>query len=340
MLVREERVCFSDGTERDSSVEKIATTSLCPVVNRLGEPRLHSMAQRAAGTDCALLLTGETGTGKGHLARWIHDHSARSHKPFVPVNCGAIPESLVDSHLFGHARGAFSGAGAEHLGLVRAAVGGTILFDEVSELPMTAQTRLLRLLEEREVQPVGYSRPVRVDVRIMAATNGDLSEAVRDGRFRKDLYFRLDVVRVPMLPLRERMDEIVELMERFNSDCAELYRQPVLEFTENAVEHLLHHSWPGNIRELRSVVERLHVLRGSRGEAVSVDDLVRFGQLPQPYDSVNEASWALNRFQELKSQAVADVLEACRGNVSRAAVQLGVHRSTIYRWLSAQPVSA
>src|SRR5262245_47200574 len=167
------------------------------------------LAMRAAQSNCTLLITGETGVGKGYLARWIHDHSPRSEAPFIPVNCGAIPESLIDSQLFGHCRGAFSGATADHLGLIRAAERGTLLLDEVSELPPSAQSRLLQLLAEREVQPVGHSKPVAVDVRVIAATNIDLNRAVADRRFREDLLFRLDVVRLHIKPLRERLDELV-----------------------------------------------------------------------------------------------------------------------------------
>lgn len=298
----------------------------------------HPLAQRAAGANCSLLLTGETGTGKGFLARWIHEHSERARGPFVPVNCGAIPDSLIDSHLFGHARGSFSGANGDHLGLVRAASGGTILFDEISELPLTAQTRLLRLLEEREVQPVGYSTPVKVNVRIIAATNTDLHEAVRQGRFRQDLLFRLDIVRLHMKPLRERASEIAALFEQFNDECSVTYRQGKLSIDDDAINALQQYQWPGNIRELRTVVERLHVLRGGIDAPVAVNDLRVFGQLL--IDETANAPLGIDRLNALKVDTVQDALSACRGNVSRAAVRLGVHRSTIYRWLATQPVSA
>jgi two-component system response regulator HydG len=296
------------------------------------------MAARAAATNCSLLLTGETGTGKGFLARWIHEQSARRSGPFVPVNCGAIPESLIDSHLFGHARGSFSGADADHTGLVRAANGGTILFDEISELPVTAQTRLLRLLEEREVQPVGYSKPVLVNVRIIAATNTDLIEAVRRGRFRQDLFFRLDVVRLDLKPLRERTHAIPALLRAFNEEFASIYQQSPLWFDQDIVGALERYDWPGNIRELRTVIERLHVLGGGINSAVTLHDLRQFGQLHIADET--SPQWSASRVHELRASTVQDVLSACRGNVSRAALRLGVHRSTIYRWLAAQTVSA
>jgi DNA-binding NtrC family response regulator len=296
------------------------------------------MSARAAAADCALLITGETGTGKGFVARWIHEHSRRATGPFVPVNCGAIPDSLVDSHLFGHAKGSFSGATTDHLGLVRAAAGGTLLLDEIGELPVTAQMRLLRMLEEREVQPVGFSKPVVVDVRIIAATNGDLCEAVRRGRFREDLYFRLDVVRLHVRPLRERADEIPVLLHAFNVEFARLYRRPVLEFDPGALRFLATFHWPGNVRELRTLVERLHVLCGATDEPIGVSDLRRFGQLREPAPNVRPSGAA--RLAALKVDAVNEALAACRGNVSRAASTLGVHRSTIYRWLAEQPMTA
>ena len=179
-----------------------------------GTPGLDELALRAARSNCTILITGETGVGKGHLAKQLHQESPRAQRPFVPVNCGAIPESIIDSQLFGHARGSFTGASSEHLGLVRAAEGGTLFLDEVGELPTSAQTRLLRLLQDREVQPVGHARPIIVDVRVMAATNSDLCEAVETRAFREDLLFRLDVVRLHLKPLRKRLDELETLLRR------------------------------------------------------------------------------------------------------------------------------
>lgn len=299
------------------------------------------MAVRAAATNCALLLTGATGTGKGHLARWIHLHSGRAKGPFIPVNCGAIPESLIDSHLFGHAKGSFSGAVSDHMGLVRAASGGTLLFDEISELPLSAQMRLLRLLEEREVQPVGFSKPVAVDVRIMAATSSDLHDAVRRGVLREDLYFRLDIVRLHLQPLRERRNDISVLLDDFNAEFADLYRQSPLVLDAAAMDFLEQYDWPGNVRELRTLVERLHVLCGSSIDRVSVDDLRRFGQLRQSSSMpIVSGAGGAGHLANLKLEAVSEVLSACRGNVSRAASTLGVHRSTIYRWLAERPMTA
>lgn len=299
----------------------------------------EDLVQRAASADCPLLLTGETGTGKGHLARWIHEHSARAANPFVPVNCGALPESLIDSHLFGHARGSFSGAAADHAGLIRAAHGGTVLLDEVGELPHNAQLRLLRLIEEREVQPVGYSMPVRINVRIIAATNRSLTDLVRQGTFREDLYYRLDVVHLHLAPLRERLDEVPDLLDAFNAEFAAMYRQDALRFDRAAMNWLMRYRWPGNIRELRSLVERLHVLCGAHAMTIGVNELQQIGRLrPEPIDLPEPAAPA--PFQRLRWHAANQTLEHCRGNVSRAAAALGVHRSTVYRWLEEQAVTA
>ncbi len=285
------------------------------------------LVKRAARSSCTILITGETGVGKEHLAKWVHHHSTRRDRAFVPVNCGAIPESIVDSQLFGHVRGSFTGATSDHLGLVRAAEGGTLFLDEIGELPMSSQTRMLRLLQEREVQPVGRSGPVVIDVRVIAASNHDLRQAVDDTRFREDLLFRIDVIQLRVKPLRERQAELPVLLETFNREFADFYRQPTLKVDKGALRLLKSYSWPGNIRQLRSLLERLHVL--GPGQAVTVRQLVEIGQLaerpasPAPLDSL----------LQVRTEAVKRVLADAGGSVTRAAEIFGVHRSTIYRWL-------
>ncbi len=297
--------------------------------------QVRTLAERAAAVDCPLLIVGETGVGKGVLAEWIHAHSPRSSGPFVPVNCGAIPESLIDSQLFGHARGAFSGADQPHLGLVRAAEGGTLLLDEIGEIPPSAQTRLLRLLEEREAQPVGFSRPVRVNVRVIAAVNGDLREAVRRGTFREDLYFRLDVLRLELPPLRGCPGDIPALAEVFNLEFAAIYGQQPLTFDRQAMRLLQAHPWPGNLRELRTVVERLHVF--CRNEAITARQIQRVALqsvTPVPQDASGSLPGALpGTMLQARLEAVNRAI-AVHGTVSEAASALGVHRSTVYRWLA------
>ncbi len=294
---------------------------------------VRDVTQRAAAVDCPLLVVGETGVGKGVVAEWVHAHSARRAGPFVPVNCGAIPDSLIDSQLFGHARGAFSGADKAHKGLVRAAEGGTLLLDEIGALPLASQTRLLRLLEEREAQPVGFSQPVRVNVRIIVAANQDLREAVRRGTFREDLYFRLDIVRIELRPLRECLQEIPALVEIFNEEFADLYRQGELEFDSGAMSLLQSWQWPGNVRELRTVVERLHVLYS--GERITASHL----QSVAGQSAAHSTGSVPKSLAEARMEAVNEAL-ATHGSIARAATALGVHRSTVYRWLSRRPLSA
>lgn len=285
------------------------------------------LASRAARSKCTILITGETGVGKEYLARWVHSHSTRRERSFVPVNCGAIPETIVDSQLFGHVRGSFTGAVFDHLGLVRAAEGGTLFLDEVGELPISSQTRLLRLLQEREVQPVGRSGPVIVDVRVIAASNRDLVEAVRTSRFREDLLFRLDVVQLRVKPLRERPHHVPALLDTFNREFAELYAQPEFDVDRAALRVLKSYSWPGNVRQLRSLVERMHVL--SPGRIVTVRSLMEIGQLTEPAIPLRPIS----SMQRVKAEAVQRVLADAGGSVAKAARVFGVHRSTIYRWL-------
>ena len=284
------------------------------------------MVARAAKSQCSILITGETGVGKGYLAKWMHRVSERSTRPFIPVNCGAIPDGIIDSQLFGHAKGAFSGATTEHIGLVRAANGGTLLLDEVGELPMTAQLRLLRLLQEGEVQPVGESRPTLVDVRVVAATNVDLQQRVGDRAFREDLLYRLDVIRIRVLPLRERLGEILPLTDRFNAECAKTYRHEPLVFNDDALQTLMQFTWPGNVRQLRSVIERLHVF--CSGQRVDAEMLTKFGGVViEAHDD------PLEPIETARLRAVQRAVEQAGGSMTRAAKTLGVHRSTLYRWL-------
>ena len=293
----------------------------------LSGPQWIQVAKRASRSSCPILISGETGVGKEHLASWLHANSRRKTQPFIPVNCGAVPESLIDSHLFGHVRGAFTGADTDHLGLVRAAEGGTLFLDEVSELTASAQTRLLRLLQHHEVQPVGRSRPVLIDVRILAATNRDLCDAVAASQFREDLLYRLDVVQLRVRPLRQRLDELPNLLNRFNAEFAQIYDQPELQFDRAALNLLQTYRWPGNIRQLRSVVERLHVL--CPGKVVSAQRIIEFGHL----NGATSPTSPLHLLQQVKQEAVQRVLEDSGGSVKRAAAVFGVHRSTIYRWL-------
>ena len=284
------------------------------------------MVRRAAESQCTILIDGETGVGKGHLAKWLHQNSTRRDTPFIPVNCGAIPDGIIDSQLFGHTRGSFSGATTEHLGLVRSAHGGTLLLDEVGELPMTAQLRLLRLLQEGEVQPVGQSAPTTVDVRVIAATNVDLEQRVRDRQFREDLLYRLDVIRVTVRPLRDRIEELEYLTDSFNRECARMYKHDPLTFGDDAIQMMRCFEWPGNVRQLRSVIERLHVFCSDK--RIDADSLARFGHV-----AADHSDHPRQEMDRARVDTVRRVLAESDGSITRAAQRFGVHRSTIYRWL-------
>jgi transcriptional regulator with PAS, ATPase and Fis domain len=218
------------------------------------------LAARVAGAETTVLVTGETGTGKEVLARMIHLGSPRARGPFAALNCAALPEALVESELFGHERGAFTGAAASRAGIVERAAGGTLFLDEVAELPPSAQAKLLRLLEQRELQRLGGARTLKADVRIVAATHRDLRAAVARGEFRADLFYRLDVFGIHLPPLRARRDDVLPLTESFLVQFAHRQGRAAPPLTPAAAERLLEHRWPGNVRELRNAVERAVLL--------------------------------------------------------------------------------
>jgi transcriptional regulator with GAF, ATPase, and Fis domain len=215
-------------------------------------------ADAVAGNDCIVLLEGESGTGKELLARRIHMRSIRQAGPFIPLNCAGISDTLFESQFFGHVKGAFTGAITETLGIVRASEGGTLLLDEVGEIPSHLQPKLLRLLQEREVTPVGASRPVHVDTRFIASTNRNLMQMVKAGEFRGDLYHRLNIVRIELPPLRSRIEDIDPLVDYYIQWFAREYRRPPMVLAEQSRQHLREYSWPGNVRELCAYVERLY----------------------------------------------------------------------------------
>ncbi len=224
-----------------------------------------------APIDLSVMVVGESGTGKEFFPKIIHFSGARKHKKYIAVNCGAIPEGTIDSELFGHEKGAFTGAVASRKGYFEEADGGTIFLDEVAELPLTTQARLLRVLETGEFLKVGSSQVQHTDVRIVAATNVDLRKAVADGKFRADLFYRLSTVEIIVPPLRDRGDDIVLLARKFATDFAERYLTPIITFGEDARRALLRYSWPGNVRQLKNVVEQLSLFRA--GREITADDL-------------------------------------------------------------------
>ena len=243
--------------------------------------RALSVAAQVATTDISVLVLGESGTGKEAMPRIVHQFSARKHGPYVAVNCGAIPEGTIDSELFGHEKGAFTGATETRKGYFEEANGGTIFLDEVAELPLTTQVRLLRVLETGEFLKVGSSKVQKTDVRVVAATNVDFDDAIFKGRFREDLYYRLSQVPIQLPPLRERSGDVHLLFRKFTTDFSEQYRMPPLSLDDEAIEMLEHYPWPGNIRQLKNVTEQMSILETIR--RINADTLL--GYLPETHRS-------------------------------------------------------
>jgi DNA-binding NtrC family response regulator len=329
------------------------------------------MGQRAAASNIPVLITGESGVGKELLARAIQGASDRSGRPFVTVNCGAIPENLVESILFGHTKGSFTGATDNHLGKFAEANGGTLFLDEVGELPLDMQVKLLRVLQEGEVDPVGSKRPVKVDVRIISATNKDLAKLVADGRFREDLYYRLNVFPIEAPPLRERKEDIPALVQRFVARFNAEEGRAVRGASEATMEMLFNYDWPGNVRQLENTVFRAVIL--SEGDLLQPEDFPQISGLkpmsaandalpvgtPVPANdhhvSAAQASFAsavaaaadvspgpvavfdgeghLRQLEQIERDLIELAIDHYAGHMSEVARRLGIGRSTLYRKL-------
>src|SRR5262245_11762060 len=290
--------------------------------------RALDLARRVAQVDSTVLITGESGVGKERLARFIHDESARTAAPFLAINCAAVPETLLESELFGHARGAFTGASQDRAGLFEAANGGTLLLDEIGDVPPTMQVKLLRVLQEREVRRVGENRVRTINVRVLAATNRDLLADVHAARFRQDLYYRLRVVEVNVPPLRERREDILPLARQLLAGAAKRFGKRVPALTPDAANVLLRYRWPGNVRELENALERAVALVGSDG--IGVDDLPpEVGSAPPPGETIGE----VRTLAEVERDYIAAALRASGGNRAKAAKRLGIGAATLYRKL-------
>jgi two-component system response regulator HydG len=295
--------------------------------------RVHDLVARVAGSDATTLVRGESGTGKELVARALHDRSRRASGPFVAINCAAMPEGLLESELFGHAKGAFTDARARKSGLFVEATGGTLFLDEIGDTPPSMQAKLLRALETRVVRPVGDSVEQPFDARVVAATNKDLEAAIEDGRFREDLFYRLDVVSIELPPLRARGGDALLLAQHFLARLAAKAGARVTGFSAAAAERLLAYPWPGNVRELQNCVERAVAL--ARYEEVLVDDL------PEKVKSYKRSHVLvaaddpeeLASMEEVERRYVLRVLEAAAGNKNHAARILGWDRKTLYRRL-------
>ena len=295
---------------------------------------LYKEIARVAPSRSTALVIGESGTGKELVARAIHKHSMRSERPFVPVNCGALTESLLEAELFGYVKGAFTGAVGDRKGLWEEAHGGTLFLDEVGETSPAMQIRLLRSIQEGEVRRVGSSRPINVDARVVAATNRDLESDVRAGAFREDLFYRLSVVTLRVPPLRERRGDIPLLAERFLQASAVNAGRSHLHFSKGTISLLIAYDWPGNVRELESAIEYA-TLRG-RGSEVMVEDLPAKLQSPELRSAASRSPLAalyadLPSLDELERRYLSHVLETLGGNRTRAAEILGIDRRTLYR---------
>jgi len=292
------------------------------------------LVERAAEFKATVLLQGESGTGKEVLARAIHAQSPRRADAFVAVNCGAIPEALLESELFGHAKGAFTGADRARRGLFVEADGGSLFLDEIGELPLPLQVKLLRVLQEEEVRPLGESKPRLVDVRVIAATARDLEAEVAAGRFREDLFYRLDVLRVRVPPLRERREDVPLLVDHFLAQFRAGLGKPVRGIDEEALQRLVAHSWPGNVRELENVIERAMIL--VRGDQITLRELPANVVHPEPASLGEAAESGELSMRRARREAEIDVirraLRATRGNRTHAARALGIsHRALLYK---------
>lgn len=285
---------------------------------------LFQQVRQVAASDTTVLLLGESGVGKSRLARFIHDHSARRDRPFVTVSCGSIPETLLESELFGAEKGAYTGAVRSREGKFKTADSGTLFLDEIGDVPLSVQVKLLRAIQERRIEPLGAEREVEIDVRLVAATNRDLESAIRSGQFRQDLYYRLNVVPFTLPPLRQRAVDLPDLIEYFIARQSKKQNRS-FELPDALKKHLLSCEWPGNIRELENCMERLCVL--------CPDHLLRFEHLPPGIQPVSAP--VLRRgpgtLQEAEEDLLRQALLDTGGNLSRAAQILGIHRNSLAR---------
>jgi DNA-binding NtrC family response regulator len=333
------------------------------LIGRSSEMRqVFRLGQRAAQSNIPILIEGESGVGKELIARAIQGSSERSGKPFVTVNCGAIPENLVESILFGHEKGSFTGATDKHLGKFQEANGGTLFLDEIGELKLDMQVKLLRALQEGEIDPVGSKRPVKVDVRIISATNRDLAEATREGVFREDLYYRLNVFPIFIPPLRQRREDVVALARHFVARFAAEENKPVAGLSPDAAEMLEKYDWPGNVRQLENTIFRAVVLCDETmldtcdfpqiAAAMGIDpparrtmmafsrpDAVQRGNVSasssgSPYGLLGvDAAGHMRKLEEIEAEVIRMAIARYDGHMSEVARRLGIGRSTLYRKL-------
>ncbi len=283
--------------------------------------RMRQLLMQVADTPADILLMGETGTGKDLVARYIHENSRRVEKNFVAINCGGVPENLMESELFGHERGAFTDAKSQRIGKLEYADGGTLFLDEIESMPMSLQIKLLRVLEERSIERLGANEPIALDLRIVAASKADLKELSAEGKFREDLYYRLNVVRVDIPPLRERPEDIPLLFQHFALVASALYEKEIPALSPERVHSLVSYAWPGNVRELRNIAERYVLL----GEACTFD----FDRLIAPDDAVAGLSLP-QKVERYECMLIEEDLAKHDGSIKNTLVSLGLPRKTLY----------
>jgi transcriptional regulator with PAS, ATPase and Fis domain len=292
--------------------------------------RVVELAQRVAKVDATVLITGESGVGKERIARLIHEESTRAAGPFIAVNCGAITETLFESELFGHKRGAFTDASSDRQGLFESANHGTLLLDEIGEISPGMQVKLLRVLQEQEIRRVGESKSRPIDVRVLAATNRDLAHGVADNAFRQDLYYRLKVVELAVPSLRDRREDILPLARVLLAEAAVRMARKITGLTPRTVDQLLRYEWPGNVRELENAMERAVAL--ARGNRVDFEDLPE--EIRQAFPKpVVVAGGKVQTLRDVEKEYILAVLELNGGNQTRTAEQLGIGTATLYRKL-------
>jgi DNA-binding NtrC family response regulator len=329
-----------DQLKRQNSFENIIGTSEAM-------QKVFSLISRVAPTDASVFLSGESGTGKELIARAIHTNSRRSNRPFVAINCAALPDQLLESELFGHEKGSFTGADGQHRGLLETAAGGTFFLDEISEMSVELQAKLLRVIQERRIRRVGGESEIPIDVRLISATNQDPDRAIREGTFRQDLFYRLNVVPIALPPLRTRSEDVPTLVQHFLRHFARQYERHDVRLSPEAVHALRAYAWPGNVRELQNVMERL-VSLSVPGEEVGVDDLPLEITSRNGSSGLGYAVFADRPYHEAKADAMSafeqeylrDLLSRHAGNISRAARHAGIDRKTIHRMLSKYQMDA
>jgi two-component system NtrC family response regulator len=292
-----------------------------------------ALIRKVAGTDAPVLLLGESGTGKEMAAAAIHHRSTRKNGPFVAINCNAIPENLLESELFGHEKGVFTGAHIQRKGLMETAAGGTLFLDEIGELPPAIQVKLLRFLQEHRLQRVGGREEIQIDTRLVAATNADLKQMIDTGKFREDLYFRLAVVTIRLLPLRERGEDVVFLAREFLQRYAAQSGRTKLVFTPDALRAIARYSWPGNVRELQNRVKRAVIM--ASGSRVTAKDL----ELQQSQDPESSATTLREAREQVEREMIEHSLKRNSGKITSAAAELGISRPTLYELMEKLGIS-